>query len=92
MERGTAAGVSDGNSGGVGMSHLHRVALAVCPLQPPRPMVCEAPCSSCLRIAAAAGHAYSAILQEAYGGSSLTAERISAIASSIPTTIQPAEG
>ena len=74
------------------MNHLHRVALAVCPLKPPGLMVCKAPCSSCLRIAAAAGHAYAAILQEAYGGSSLTAERISAIASSSPTTLQPAEG
>jgi len=75
------------------MRHLNRVALAVCPLQAPASqMVCQRACAGCLRIAAVAGHAYAAILPEAYGGSSLTAERLTAIADSIPTTTQPAEG
>lgn len=75
------------------MRTIDRVALAVCPLQAPgSSMVCQQACAGCRRIAAVAGHAYAAILQEAYGGSSLTAERITAIADSIPTSLQPAEG
>ena len=62
------------------MNKLNRVALAICPND------CPAPCEACRRAAARAGEAYAAILQEQYGGSSLTAECISAIASMSHTT------
>lgn len=59
-------------------TQLDRVALAVCLSD------CQRPCATCRAVASRAGMAYVAILQEAYGGSSLTAERISAIAT-LPT-------
>lgn len=59
--------------------HLDRVALSICSSD------CQYPCAICRDVASRAGLAYAAILQEAYGGSSLTAERIVAIAVSPPT-------
>lgn len=58
--------------------HLDRVALAICLSD------CQQPCPTCRAAASRAGLTYAAILQEAYGGSSLTAERITAIAAFPP--------
>lgn len=62
---------------------LDRVALAVCLSD------CQQPCPTCRAAASRAGLAYAAILQEAYGGSSLTAERIAAIAALPPENNKP---